>query len=143
MNRADKWTAPLYVAFFVLSGAELELGVFRRREYVLIGIVFILARSAGKYLGAYVSSGVMNCGQNVRKYLGITLLPQAGVALGMCSQAMALGEDIGSVVRNVTLFGVMIYELAGPFMTKEALTKAGEIKTKPAVKQSRERFRKA
>ena len=143
MNRADKWTAPLYVAFFVLSGAELELGVFRRREYVLIGIVFILIRSAGKYLGAYVSSGVMNCEQNVRKYLGITLLPQAGVALGMCSQAMALGEDIGSVIRNVTLFGVMIYELAGPFMTKEALTKAGEISTKPAGKQSRARFRKA
>ena len=143
MNRSEKWTAPLNAAFFVLSGAALDLGVFSHIQYVLIGIVYILVRSAGKYLGAMVSSTVMGCDSNVRRYLGITLLPQAGVALGMCAQAMALGEFEGSVIRNVTLFGVLIYELAGPLMTRNALQKAGEISEKPAEKKSLERFRKS
>ena len=143
MNRSEKWTAPLNAAFFVLSGAALDLGVFSRLQYVLVGIVYILIRSLGKYLGAMVSSTAMGCDSNVRRYLGITLLPQAGVALGMCAQAMALGEFEGSVIRNVTLFGVLIYELAGPLMTRDALQKAGEITEKPKEKQSRERFRKS
>ena len=142
MNRSEKWTAPLNAAFFVLSGAALDLGVFSHLQYVLVGIVYILIRSLGKYLGAMVSSTAMGCDSNVRRYLGITLLPQAGVALGMCAQAMALGEFEGSVIRNVTLFGVLIYELAGPLMTRDALQKAGEITEKPKEKQSRERFRK-
>jgi len=143
MNRSEKWTAPLNAAFFFLSGAALDLGVFSHLQYVLVGIVYILARSLGKYLGAMVSSTAMGCDGNVRRYLGITLLPQAGVALGMCVQAMALGEFEGSVIRNVTLFGVLIYELAGPLMTRDALQKAGEITEKPKEKQSRERFRKS
>ena len=135
MNRADKWTAPLNAAFFVLSGAEPHI------EYVMIGLVYILARSFGKYIGARVSSTAMGCSKDIQRYLGITLLPQAGVALGMCNQAMALGGAEGSLIRNVTLFGVLIYELAGPLMTREALTKAGEIKVKPSSKQDRNRFR--
>ncbi len=141
MKRADKWTAPLYAAFFVLSGAALELGVFSHFAYVLIGLVYILVRSLGKYLGARFSSAAMGCGANTRKYLGLTLLPQAGVALGMCSQAMALGSADGSVIRNVTLFGILIYELVGPLITKHSLEKAGEIAVKPLQKQSRNRFR--
>ena len=143
MNRSEKWTAPLNAAFFVLSGAALDLGVFSHLQYVLVGIVYILIRSLGKYLGAMISSTFMGCDGNVRRYLGITLLPQAGVALGMCTQAMALGEFEGSVIRNVTLFGVLIYELAGPLMTRYALQKAGEITEKPKEKQSLERFRKS
>ncbi len=141
MRRADKWTAPLNAAFFVLSGAELELGVFAHFEYVLIGVVYILVRSLGKYEGARLSSTAMKCDGNVRKYLGLTLLPQAGVALGMCSQAMALGGDEGSLIRNVTLFGVLIYELIGPLITKNALMKAGEIAVKPSFKEDRNRFK--
>ncbi|MCR4657624.1 MAG: cation:proton antiporter [Lachnospiraceae bacterium] len=141
MGRADKWTAPLNATFFVLSGAQLELSVFSHYQYVLIGIAYILVRSLGKYLGARVSSGAMGCDEKVRKYLGITLLPQAGVALGMCNQAMALGESEGSVIRNVTLFGVLIYELVGPLMTRNALMKAGEIAEKPAEKKDRNRFK--
>ncbi len=142
MNRADKWTAPLNAAFFVLSGAALELSVFSHIQYVLIGIVYILVRSLGKYCGARTSSSMMGCDENVRKYLGITLLPQAGVALGMCNQAMALGDFEGSIIRNVTLFGVLIYELVGPLMTKNALAKAGEIAEIPKEKRDRNRFRK-
>lgn len=141
MKRADKWTAPLFAAFFVLSGAELDLGVFAHMEYVLIGVVYIIARSFGKYAGAGLSSAAMGCDNNVRKYLGFTLLPQAGVALGMCSEAMALGAGTGSIIRNVTLFSVLIYELAGPLITKRALEKAGEISVIPAHKQDRGRFR--
>ena len=91
MDKSEKWTAPLNATFFVLSGAALDLGVFSSLSYVLIGVVYILVRSLGKYYGARISSRMMDCDYTVIKYLGITLLPQAGVALGMCNQAAALG----------------------------------------------------
>ena len=126
MGRADKWSAPLMVLFFVISGAELELGVFARGSAVLIGVIYILTRSAGKYFGARESARLVRCSDNVIKYLGITLLPQAGVALGMCVTAAKLPGD-GPMIRNIVLFAVLIYELVGPLMTKWALTKAGDI----------------
>ena len=127
MIRTEKWTSPLYTAFFVISGAELDLRVFRKPAVLMIGIVYILVRSLGKYSGARFSSSLMKCDANVRKYLGITLLPQAGVALGMVVTAQGLGEEIGGYIRNIILFSVLIYELVGPMLTKMALTKAGEI----------------
>lgn len=126
MDRLDRWTAPMFILFFVLSGAELELGSFKNLFVVLIGIVYIASRSFGKYFGANISSKATKCDENIVKYLGITLLPQAGVALGMALKAEALGEA-GKVVRNIILFSVLIYELVGPLLTKIALTKAGEI----------------
>ena len=139
MERADKWSSPLMVLFFVLSGAELELGVFSQFSSVLIGVVYILARCVGKYFGARESSRMMQCGPNVVKYLGITLFPQAGVALGMCVTASALPGD-GTLIRNIVLFAVLVYELVGPIMTKWALTKAGDIQPKSAdVLNRRER----
>ncbi len=127
MDRVDRWTAPLFVLFFVLSGAELELSVFGDAAIVLIGVVYIIARSAGKYSGAFISAKATKCDSNIVKYLGITLLPQAGVALGMAIKAETLGPD-GHIVANITLFAVLIYELIGPMLTKIALTKAGDIK---------------
>ena len=127
MKAADKWTSPLFALFFVISGAELELGVFADIAIVCVGIVYILFRSAGKYTGAYISAKMTKCEPNICKYLGITLLPQAGVALGMCTTAMQLGEQ-GKLIRNITLFAVLIYELVGPLMTKQALLAAGDIK---------------
>ena len=126
MERVDRWTAPLFVLFFVFSGAELELSIFGNITSVIIGIVYILARSAGKYLGAYASSKMSGCSDTIVKYLGVTLLPQAGVALGMAMKASELG-DFGTIISNITLFAVLIYELVGPMLTKIALTKAGEI----------------
>ena len=140
MKRAERWTAPLNACFFVLSGAELEIGVFSNWAFVLIGVVYIVARSAGKYYGARFSSQLTGCDHNVVKYLGITLLPQAGVALGMCSQASVLGAFPGSIIRNVTLFSVLIYELVGPILTRNALMAAGEIAPTPDSKKSHERF---
>jgi len=126
MEKTDKWTAPLFIIFFVLSGAELELSVFTNIAIIVIGLVYIIFRSLGKYYGARLSAGFVGCDQNIKKYLGITLLPQAGVALGMSVTAMSLGTD-GEMIRNIVLFGVLIYELFGPMMTKIALSKAGEI----------------
>lgn len=133
MDKTDRWTQPLFVLFFVLSGAELELNVFKDIAVVGIGIVYILVRSAGKYLGAFSSSKIVHCDKTTSKYLGITLLPQAGVALGMSLTVMDFGT-IGPIVRNIILFSVLIYELIGPVCTKIALTKAGEISVKPEEK---------
>ena len=127
MDRVDRWTAPLFVLFFVLSGAELELSVFTDIMIVLIGVAYIVSRSAGKYSGAFLSAKLSNCDDNIVKYLGITLLPQAGVALGMAMKAQALGGEIGLLIANITLFAVLIYEIFGPMLTKIALTKAGDI----------------
>ena len=133
MNRADKWTAPLLVLFFVISGAELDLGVFTNGMFVLLGVVYIIFRSIGKYFGAGISAKLTSCDEKTCKYLGITLLPQAGVALGMASQALKFGSSTGKVVQSITLFAVLIYEIFGPYLTKIALTKAGDIKPEGRV----------
>ena len=139
MEKSDRWTAPLFALFFVLSGAELELSVFADVAIVGIGVVYILFRSAGKYLGTYISTKATHCAPETCKYLGITLLPQAGVALGMCITARQLGEQ-GDLIRNIILFSVLIYELFGPMLTRMALTKAGDIKPmSDEVKHRRER----
>ena len=130
MALADRWSQPLLAVFFVVSGAELELAVFRDPLLVVIGVVFILSRCLGKYSGAFLSAKAMGCSPSVVKYLGITLFPQAGVALGMCIQARQLGPE-GGLVRNIILFSVLIYELAGPLMTKKALTASGDIVAPP------------
>ena len=127
MDRADRWTTPVLILFFVISGAELDLSVFAQWTVVVVGIIYIIARSLGKYYGANISARITKSDPNIIKYLGITLLPQAGVALGMAIKAIELGPD-GAIVRNITLFAVLIYEIVGPFLTKMALTKAGDIK---------------
>ena len=129
MERIDRWTAPLFVLFFVLSGAELQLNVFLDAGVLMIGIIYILTRCLGKYLGAYMGCSITKYPEKVKRALGITLFPQAGVALGMSLSALTLfPEAEGRLIRNVVLFGVMIFELLGPTFTKLALTKAGEIK---------------
>ena len=112
----------------MISGAKLDLTIFSRFSIVIIGIVYIIARSIGKYFGANLSAKMTKCNSNIVKYLGITLLPQAGVALGMAMKAIELGPE-GTIVSDITLFGVLIYEIVGPFLTKIALTKAGDIDT--------------
>ncbi len=127
MDRIDRWTSPMFILFFVISGSELELSVFTDGFIVLIGFVYIVFRCFGKYFGARTSSQVVKCDDNIVKYLGITLFPQAGVALGMALKSEALGEQ-GVLIANITLFSVLIYELIGPYLTKVSLMKAGEIK---------------
>ncbi len=133
MERADKWTSPLFALFFVISGAELDLDILKNGYVVLAGVVYIIARSAGKYLGTLGSAKAVKCEPQICKYLGITLLPQAGVALGMCTIAAATPElgASGAIIRNITLFAVLIYELIGPVLTRMALQAAGEIAPMP------------
>lgn len=135
MARADSWTKPLLILFFVISGAELDLGVFKQPIFVLIGVVYIISRCIGKYFGTMGSAKLTACDSDIVKYLGITLFPQAGVALGMVSTVASdtvLDPNIASVVRFIILFAVLIYEIFGPVMTKWALTKSGDITEKPA-----------
>ena len=126
MDRVDRWTAPLYILFFIISGAELDFDVFSQIMIILVGVIFILVRSAGKYTGSLLSAKMTNCSPNIVKYLGITLLPQAGVAIGMATKALAIGE-VGVIVQSVTLFAVLVYEMVGPYLTKIALIKSGDI----------------
>lgn len=126
MDRLDRWVSPVNILFFVLSGAELDLTILSNPLVLLIGVVYIVSRSFGKISGAYVSCRTTKCSPSIQKYLGITLLPQAGVALGMAAQAAQLSD--GHMVRNVVLFSVLVYELVGPVLTKMSLSAAGEIK---------------
>ena len=142
MERVDGWTGPLNMLFFVLSGAELNLNVVSNPLVLSVGIVFILFRSLGKISGAWLSCKMEKTSNTIQKYLGITLLPQAGVALGMALQARILCD--GEIVRNVVLFAVLVYELVGPTLTKWSLLRAGEIRTegrsnarKPNVKDNK------
>ncbi len=141
MLQADRWSGPALTLFFVLSGAELQFDVFGSLSVVLVGVVYIISRSMGKYLGARLSSNLAGSLPQVRKYLGITLLPQAGVALGMCATAARTMGAEGSLIRNITLFAVLIYELLGPSLTKMALTKAGDIQSPPAEIKTRRQKR--
>ena len=126
MSRVDGWTAPLNVLFFVISGAELDLQVLASPVTVFIGILYIVARSAGKYLGANLSCRITREPKPIVDHLGITLLPQAGVALGMAITAASLPD--GALARNVVLFAVLVYELVGPTLTKRSLMAVGEIR---------------
>lgn len=126
MSRIDGWTMPLNVLFFVISGAELDLKVLINPVTVLVGVIYIIARSAGKYYGSAASCTLTKQSAPICNHLGITLLPQAGVALGMALTAANLPD--GALVRNVVLFSVLIYELVGPALTKRSLLAVGEIK---------------
>ena len=126
MDRLDRWVSPINILFFVLSGAELDLTILSNPLVLLVGVVYIASRSLGKISGAYTSCRATMCSPSIQKYLGVTLLPQAGVALGMAAEAAQLSD--GHMVRNVVLFSVLVYELVGPTLTRMALTAAGEIR---------------
>ncbi len=127
MDRSTRWANPVILLFFVLSGADLDFSVFASAAAVGMGIVYLVTRSAGKYLGATFGAKITHSAPEAVKYLGITLLPQAGVALGMSlTAAETLGSD-GQLIRNVVLFGVFVYELIGPMLAKLALVKSGDI----------------
>ena len=126
MDRVDGWTMPLNILFFVISGAELDLQILANPVTIAVGVIYIIARSAGKYYGSMLSCGLTRQTKPITDNLGITLLPQAGVALGMALTAATLPD--GALARNVVLFAVLIYELVGPALTKRSLLAVGDIK---------------
>ncbi len=135
MDRVDRWTAPLNIMFFIISGAELDLNILKSPAVLAIGAIYIIFRSAGKIFGSLASCRLTNCNKSITNNLGITLLPQAGVALGMALTASNLAD--GALIRNIVLFSVLVYELVGPTLTKRSLIAAGEI-VKEARKSSRQ-----
>lgn len=129
LDGSERWTPPLFMLFFVLSGVELDLKVIP--VVGVVGIVYIVTRCIGKYFGARIGGAITKADKNVRKYLGVALFPQAGVAIGMAQlvqTAECFSPEVKSAVLTVVLSATLIYELVGPILTKIALTRAGEIK---------------
>lgn len=143
IDLTEHWTPAIFLLFFVISGAELDLAVIP--TVGVIGALYLIFRSAGKYFGARMGAAIVHESKSVRRYLGVALLPQAGVAIGMSQMVVeqfnTLGyTDLGNKIRAVVLCATLVYELVGPLLTKLVLTKAGEIQkpektpsAKPAV----------
>ena len=125
IENTDRWTPPLFMLFFIISGAELDLQVLT--TVGLLGVLYLVARSLGKYFGAALGACVVKSEPKIRKYLGLTLLPQAGVAIGMAQVVIAKLPEYGEVIRAVVLCATLVYELVGPVITRVALSRAGEI----------------
>lgn len=128
INALQGVQGPLYLLFFTLSGADLDFSVFK--NVGLVAILYVFARAFGKFIGAKIGCDITKSNPKVSKYLGFTLFPQAGVAIGLSliAQNIIPGSQ-GSEIRAIVLAGVVIYELLGPLITKTALIKAGEIQT--------------
>lgn len=132
----DRFTSPIYMLFFVISGASLDLTIFFNSNglvVVLIALIYIIFRVVGKWIGAFSGAVITHAEENVKKYLGFTLIPQAGVAIGLATTAskiFSLNEttkEIGSLILAIVLTSTLVYELIGPMVSKFALTKAHQI----------------
>lgn len=138
IERIDQFTPPLSMLFFVISGANLNITIFASKDalvVVIVALVYIVMRSVGKWSGAFLSSRIANAEPTVQKYLGFALLPQAGVAIGLATNASQSFAKLGfekesSLILAVILTATIVYELFGPLVTKIALYKAGEIPSK-------------
>lgn len=126
MRVVEGFTPPLYLLFFVCSGADLKLSVLS--TVGLIGAIYIVVRVIGKLCGAAFGAAICKAERNITKYLGFALLPQAGVAIGLSLAATQAFPEYGAQVRAIVLCGSLIYQLVGPSVTKSALIRAGEIK---------------
>ncbi|MCR5324640.1 MAG: cation:proton antiporter [Lachnospiraceae bacterium] len=121
----DRMTPPLFMLFFFLSGAGLDLTILP--EVGAVGIIYVLFRVVGKASGAWIGGKICHATPKTQKYLGFALVPQAGVAIGLATTAMTIVPEYGTRIRTIILCGTVIYELTGPIITKMALKKAGEI----------------
>ena len=133
LEGCDRWTPPLFMLFFVISGAQLNLSVLR--SVGLLAVAYIGFRSLGKYAGATLGAVATKAHPSVKKYLGLTLLPQAGVAIAMSQLAVGMLPAYGEEIRAVVLTGTLVYELIGPVLAKIALSKAGETHTEPSARK--------
>ena len=132
----DRFTSPIYMMFFVISGASLDLTIFFNRNGLIvagIAATYVIFRVGGKWLGAFTGASVTRCEDKIKKYLGFALIPQAGVAIGLATTAYTLFNKnpdtalAGSLILAIILTSTLIYELIGPMVAKFALNKAGEI----------------
>lgn len=121
----DRVSAPIFMLFFFLSGADLNIAIIR--SVGIVGCAYVIFRIVGKVCGAYIGAKICHAEENVQKYLGFTLIPQAGVAIGLASTAMSVVPEFGPQIQTIILCGTVIYEIIGPLTTKMALKKANEI----------------
>ena len=129
LEQAESWTPPLFMLFFVISGADLNVAVLP--SLGLLGVVYIVTRVVGKYFGAYIGCTISKTSHKIRKYLGLSLIPQAGVAIGIAQLVVKELPEYGASIQAVILCATLIYELIGPVITKYSLLKAGEIVVEP------------
>ncbi len=121
----DRITPPFYMMFFILSGASLDITIIPKIG--LVGAVYVIVRVLGKMLGAYIGAVISKAPSVVKKYLGLTLIPQEGVAIGLVTVAKGTLPKYGNTIQTVVLCGIVIYELLGPLITKTTLKAAKEI----------------
>ncbi|MEN6419311.1 MAG: cation:proton antiporter [Clostridiaceae bacterium] len=133
LEHVDTWTPPLFMLFFVISGADLNVSMLPKLG--LIGVLYIVSRVIGKYFGAYLGCTISKTSPKIRKYLGLSLVPQAGVAIGIAQLAVRELPQYGTSIQAVILCATLIYELIGPVLTKASLIKAGEIEVEKKQKQ--------
>jgi Kef-type K+ transport system membrane component KefB len=132
LEHADTWTPPLFMMFFVISGAELDVAALPTLG--LVGVLYIVARVCGKYFGAFLGCTISKMPKKIRKYLGFSLIPQAGVAIGIAQLVVRELPQYGSSIQAVILCATLVYELVGPILTKASLIKAGEIQIEEVKK---------
>ena len=132
----DRFTSPIYMMFFVISGASLDLSIFFSKDglvVVIIASIYVIFRVIGKWLGAYTGAAISHSEPQVQKYLGFALVPQAGVAIGLSTTAYKLFSEnpltqrVGALILAIILTSTLVYELVGPLSAKFALKKAKEI----------------
>ena len=132
----DRFTSPIYMMFFVISGASLDLSIFFSGDGLIvlfIALIYVFSRVVGKWFGAYTGASISRCEPQIKKYLGFALVPQAGVAIGLSTTAYKLFSEnpvtqrAGALILAIILTSTLIYELVGPLAAKFALKKAGEI----------------
>ena len=134
----DRFTSPIYMMFFVISGASLDLSIFFNSDGLLvlaIAFTYIIFRVVGKWGGAFVGASITRCEPQVKKYLGFALVPQAGVAIGLSTTAYKLflengspeAQRAGALILAIILTSTLVYELIGPMAAKFAFKKANEI----------------
>ena len=136
LDLLDRFTSPIYMVFFIISGATLDLTIFASKNCIIVlivALIYILFRVAGKYFGAFTGASITRCEPKIKKYLGLTLIPQAGVAIGLATNANKLFStnpataEIGGLIIAIILTSTLVYELIGPLISKYALVKAGDI----------------
>ncbi|MEN6562468.1 MAG: cation:proton antiporter [Christensenella sp.] len=136
LEQAESWTPPLFMLFFVISGADLNVAVLP--SLGLLGVVYIVTRVVGKYFGAYIGCTISKTSHKIRKYLGLSLIPQAGVAIGIAQLVVKELPEYGASIQAVILCATLIYELIGPVITKYSLLKAGEIVVEPKHQKNKD-----
>ena len=121
---------PLMIVFFTVAGAQLQFDVVMTAG--LVAALYIIGRIIGKFFGAYIGCTIVKSSEKVKKYLGVTLLPQSGVAIGLSVAAYnkfsLVNMEYALQIKNVVLASVLFFALTGPVLVKIALFKAGEIR---------------